>query len=206
MTKTRYDDFAKGYDPVMKPFEKKWISKWRKTSFFPLKGKILEIGIGSGANLQYYGKSAQVIGIDNSPAMLKIARKKLVASEKINTKIMRMNAAKLRFEDKSFDYVVTSLIFCSTKNPEKVMQEIHRVLKPKGKAIMLEHVVSSNKGIAFIQRAINPITKWLIDDNVAYDTRSKLIENGFLIVKEKNLGMGDVFRMFVVKKAKTRKT
>lgn len=195
-----YDNLAQHYDRSMSFAERRWLSKWRHKYLSKLKGNIIEIGVGTGQSIRYYNPSAQVIGIDSSTQMLKIANKKLVESGRNNIILKRMNSEHLKFPDNQFDCAVTFLIFCSVSNPEKTMSEIHRVLKPEGKGIFVEHVLSDNKLAAFSQKVMNPATKFLISDDIARNTRKDLKDAGFRIVSEKNLLLGDVVRVFVVRK------
>ena len=202
MAKEAYDRLADHYDTSIRFAERKWFSSWRKKYLSRLKGEVLEIGIGTGQSIRYYNQSAHVIGIDSSSHMLKIAKKRLLDSGRCNVCIRKMNSDNLRFPDRKFDHVVTFLIFCSVSKPEKTISEIKRVLKPDGTGIFVEHVLSSNKLGAISQRLMNPATKFLISDDITRDTRQDLINSGFKIIKEENLLLGDVFRMFAVKKVK----
>jgi len=74
--KKKYNRFSLLYDLLEYPFEKLLFGKWRKNLFSNLNGRILEVGVGTGKNLQYYSKEAKVIAIDISPGMLGKAIKK----------------------------------------------------------------------------------------------------------------------------------
>jgi len=76
-TKKRYNRFSYIYDLVEIPMENSLFKKWRTDLINPLKGNILEIGVGTGKNLSYYNKEAKVIGIDLSPGMLSKAEERL---------------------------------------------------------------------------------------------------------------------------------
>src|SRR3989338_4855391 len=109
----KYNRIAGFYDSFNKFNEKRWYSKWRKEFIAPLKGKILEVGIGTGKSIPFYSKEAKVTRIDFSEKMLKKAEEKLVESDRKNITLKQMDAEKLEFKDNSFDYVVTSCVFCS---------------------------------------------------------------------------------------------
>ncbi len=200
LTLDKYNRFARVYDLFHLPVEKIWFRGWRKEYLAPLKGKILEVGVGTGENIKYYNSEAEVIGIDFSEKMLKSAQKKLINSERNNITLIQMDAEKLNFKDNSFDYVITTFVFCSIPNPAKALAEIKRVLKPTGRLIMIEHVLSKNKIIALIEHIHNPITRFLMGVNINRDTKQNIINSGMKIVIDKPLALFDVFRLFVAKK------
>ena len=199
-SKKKYNRIARFYDLHSKFAEKLWFSEWRNQFILPLNGKILEAGIGTGKNMEYYNPKAEVIGIDFSEKMLQIAKEKLVKSGKRNITLRQMDAKNLKFKDNSFDYVVTSCVFCSVPNPMKGLKEIRRVLKPTGRLIMIEHVLSKNLLIALIEHTLNPITKYLMGVNINRNTKQNIIHSGMKIIEDKKLALFDVFRLFIAEK------
>ncbi|OGJ55225.1 hypothetical protein A2483_05660 [Candidatus Peregrinibacteria bacterium RIFOXYC2_FULL_33_13] len=199
-SKEKYNRIARFYDVHSKFAEKIWFTKWRNQFILPLKGKVLEVGIGTGKNIGYYDKEAEVVGIDFSKKMLQIAKEKLVKSGKKNITLKQMDAENLKFKDDSFDYVVTTCVFCSVPNPIKGLKEIRRVLKPTGKLVMIEHVLSRNPVIALIEQAGNPVTKFFMGANINRNTKQEIINSGMEIIKDENLALVDVFRLFIAKK------
>ena len=199
-TDKKYDRAAKLYDFFTSVAEKKWYSKWRREFFTPLTGKILEVGVGTGKSLPSYDEEAEVTGIDFSKKMLQRSRQKLADLERKNITLKEMNVESLDFPDNSFDYVLTSCVLCSVPNPVAALKEMRRVLKPTGKIIMLEHVLSRNRVIAVIEHIHNPLTRLLLGVNVNRDTGQNVIHAGLQIVEERNLAFGDVFRLFVAGK------
>ncbi|MCL4377944.1 MAG: class I SAM-dependent methyltransferase [Actinobacteria bacterium] len=199
-TKIKYDRNALFYDLFELPVEKLLYSKWRKKYFSSLKGNILEVGIGTGKNIDYYSDEAEVTGIDFSQKMLEKGRQKLAKSGKINITLMQMDVEILNFKDNSFNYVITSSVFCSVPDPIKGLKEIRRVLKPDGKLIMIEHVLSKNKFISFLQNLFNGIVRFFTGVNINRDTGKNIIKSGMEIIEDKNLAVIDVFKLFKAKK------
>ncbi len=198
----KYNRIARFYDLMNRGSEKRWFSKWKKQFFSPLTGNILEVGIGTGQSIDFYNKDAKVIGIDFSEKMLDKAEEKLAKSGKKNITLKQMDAENLDFKDNSFDYVVTSCVFCSVPNPMKGLKELRRVLKPTGKLIMIEHVLSKNPIIALLENIHNPITKFLMGVNVNRNTRQNILDSGMKIIEDRNLALFDVFRLFIAEKLK----
>ena len=200
-SKEKYNRLARFYDLHSKFAEKLWFIKWRKKFFAPLKGNILDVGIGTGKNIEFYDKEAKVIGIDFSEKMLEKAKEKLIKTDTKNITLKHMDAENLHFKDNSFDYVVTSCVFCSVPNPIKGLKEIRRVLKPTGRLIMIEHVLSKNPVIALIEHVINPLTRLIMGANINRNTKQNIIKSGMKIVEDRNLALFDVFRLFIAKKS-----
>ncbi len=141
-----------------------------------------------------------MIGLDFSEGMLKKAKEKLDKLGNKNVVLKKGDVENLEFKDNTFDYVLTSCVFCSVPNPVKGLKEIRRVLKPNGRLIMLEHVLSKNIVIALFEHIHNPMTKFIMGVNINRNTRKNIILSGMSIVKDKNLALYDVFRLFVAKK------
>lgn len=127
-------------------------------------GRVLEAGVGTGKNLQFYPDDCQVTGIDFSPGMLKKAMKRIEG--KPNIKLLEMDIQNLEFPDNSFDTVVATCVFCSVPDPVLGLKELRRVCKPEGKLIFLEHIRSEKKMIGAIMDVLNPLVVRLIGANI----------------------------------------
>jgi ubiquinone/menaquinone biosynthesis C-methylase UbiE len=174
--KKRYNRVAKFYDILDKPMEMA-ASKWREKLLSGVKGKVLEVGIGTGKNIPYYPNDVELTGIDFSPKMLEIARKK--AKNKCSIKILEMDAENMDFNDNRFDTVVTSCVFCSVPDPVQGLKEIKRVCKKDGKIVMLEHVKSHKKVVGPLMDAFNFIPLHLYGANINRETYDNLLKAGF---------------------------
>ncbi len=124
------------YDMFMAPLEFLWFNDYRRVLLRDVSGKVLEIGIGTGANFEHYNYNNidKVIGIDVDI--------KIPVLKKMNEKIFVYKTDKdiIPFEDDTFDSVVFSFLLCGVQNTEKYLNEIKRVLKPNGKIYFLEHI------------------------------------------------------------------
>lgn len=196
----RYDRISYFYDILERIIEKWFFEKWRKNLLKKINGKILEVGVGTGKNLQYYHKNAKVIAIDLSLKMLTKARLKLKKLKNKNVKLIQMDAQKLKFKNNSFDYVVCTFVLCSVPDPLKTLKEIKRVLKKTGSILMIEHILSKNTFIAFFQHIHNPLTRILLGVNINRKTLENIEKAGFKIKKQKNLAFLDVFKKIEVMK------
>jgi phosphatidylethanolamine/phosphatidyl-N-methylethanolamine N-methyltransferase len=116
-------------------------------------GQVLEVGVGTGLALPLYGEGVTVTGIDFSPDMLEKARAR-VAREGLArvARLVRMDARHLDFPDASFDTVSAMHILSVVPEPERVMAEIARVLKPGGRVVIVNHFARERGFLAWLER------------------------------------------------------
>jgi ubiquinone/menaquinone biosynthesis C-methylase UbiE len=115
----------------------------RKALCHRARGRVLEIGIGTGLNLLDYPTVDSVSGVDPSPAMLALAHARAAAC-RYPVVLSQHRAEALPFEDGEFDTVVSTFALCSVRDPAAVAREIRRVLSPEGSLLFLEHVRSDD--------------------------------------------------------------
>lgn len=201
----KYNRFSIIYDWIETPIERKYFSRWRKKLLGNIKGRVLEVGVGTGKNLPYYNPGqVELTAVDISEKMMDKAKERAEQLKwKVNFKLL--DSEKFPFPDNSFDYVVVTFVLCSVGNQETVLKEMNRVLKPTGKILLLEHVLSKNKLIALWQRLHNPLTKFLVGVNINRDTVGMIRKSGLQIITEKNLAIKDVFKRVEAVKRKIRK-
>jgi ubiquinone/menaquinone biosynthesis C-methylase UbiE len=151
--------FAAIYDKMLASQEKRYLGALRAEMLKDLKGEILEIGAGTGANFQYYPEGLHVAAIEPDPYMMERARRR-AGELPANIELHQTAAETLPFQDGSFDYVIDTLVLCSVRDPRKVLSEIKRVLKPGGELRVYEHVRYQNPIGALSQDIINPAWQW----------------------------------------------
>lgn len=190
----RYNRYSYIYDYVECPCELFSFKNYRKKILSDLKGKVLEVGVGTGKNIPYYN-NVEYTGIDFSKNMLAKAKKKFP-----KTKLLQMDAQELEFKDSTFDYIITSFVLCSVPDPVKALKEMKRVIKKEGKIIMLEHVRSKNRIIALLQDIHNPLTRFFFGFNINRDTKHNIHKAGLVLTKDQALAFGDVLRLFEARK------
>ena len=120
--------------------------------------RVLEVGVGTGINTSLYPSNCQVTGIDLSSSMLEKARERVKRERLRNVRLLEMDAASLTFADDSFDIVYAPYLVSVVPDPVKVVREMHRVAKPGGKIIVLNHFRSANPILSRLERAISPFT------------------------------------------------
>lgn len=152
--------FAALYDPLNRSMERRLLdSRWREL-LGSLSGKVLEIGFGTGANLPYYGDSAEVVGVEPDPFMLRRAREKLARLGNPRIELRQAGAQELPFAEHTFDHVVSTLVLCTVADPRRALAEIRRVLKPDGRLHFIEHVRAEGH-LGRVQDVIVPVWKYI---------------------------------------------
>ena len=143
-------------------------------------GRVLEIGIGSGSNLPHYGsKVSHLTAIDPLEELWKKRRLDL-SKLGFDVNYLKGSAEEIPAEDGSFDTVVSTFTLCSVDDIDKVLEEIHRVLKPGGKLIFSEHGKSPETGTARWQNILNPAWKRISGGcNLNRDIPAMMKKNGF---------------------------
>ncbi|MFI3157691.1 MAG: methyltransferase domain-containing protein [Methylococcaceae bacterium] len=168
--KKRYDRIAPYFEGMEAIMEGLFFRNWRKRLWAKVEGHhILEVGVGTGKNFDYYPKDARITAIDFSEQMLKQAEQK---RDRKNTpvELELMDVQSLCFADNSFDTVICSFVFCSVPSAVKGLKELYRVCKPGGQVLLLEHVLSSNPVIAAVMNLLNPVVVALVGANINRNT------------------------------------
>ena len=130
---------AQMYDRQMRQIERACLGAWRAEVLAHASGEVLEIGAGTGANIDSYGDLERLVLTEPDRHM----RAKLVARADASSAPITVSAdhaESLGVADASFDTVVTTLVLCSVNDLDGALAEIRRVLRPGGKLIFLEHV------------------------------------------------------------------
>ncbi|MFD1363224.1 class I SAM-dependent methyltransferase [Lentibacillus salinarum] len=190
--KRRYNRISSAFDFMDRIIRE----KWRKELLQHAKGKVLEVGVGTGLNLKYYPDHAEVTGIDFSPAMLQKAREKADRMPQ-HFELLEMDAQQMNFSDNTFDTVVTTCVFCSVPDPVKGLKEIRRVTKPEGKIIMLEHMRSNNEFFGKTMDILNPIGLHIVGANINRKTMENIQQADMKVENEEFL-MTSVMRKLLL--------
>lgn len=159
-------------------------------------GRLLEIGVGNGSHFKYYNKH-DIVGIDTSNKMLEEARKHL----KSNIEVCHMDGSDLLFSNDLFDYVVLSHVIAVVPDPEQLLLEAYRTLKPDGILFILNHFTPNN-GLRHIDKAFSKIAERL---HFKSSFQLKDLKNlkKFELLKQINVGPLSYFQILVYRKAKT---
>ncbi len=134
--------FARVYDRVLAPLEEAGLQAWRAELLAGLSGTVVEIGAGTGANLAHYpGTVERLVLTEPEPLMLDRLRDRLDrVADGVDASARQAPATALPLADGEADAVVTTLVLCTVPEPDAVLAEIRRVLRPGGSLVFLEHV------------------------------------------------------------------
>ena len=153
-----WDSAAPRYDRSMGLLERFWFDGGREWLAARVSGKVLEVAIGTGRNLDYYPANVSVTGVELSPGMLAFARQR-AADLGRTVDLYEGDAEQLPFGDDTFDTVVCALSLCSIPDPAAAIGEMRRVLKPGGKLLLLDHIGSSWWPIRALQWLVEQVTR-----------------------------------------------
>jgi ubiquinone/menaquinone biosynthesis C-methylase UbiE len=140
--------FSAFYDRGLKATEEAGLRKMRGQLLAQARGRTIELGAGTGANLDLYPEAvSELVLIEPDPHMATKLRPKL-ATWGGPVDLIEAPAEGLPFEDSSFDTAVFTLVLCTVPDPTAAMTEVARVLKPGGRLLFLEHVRAEDPGLA----------------------------------------------------------
>ena len=160
-----YDRRAEDYDRIIAPLERLLFGAGREWVCSRARGEVLEIAVGTGRNLYFYPTEVHLTGVELSPKMLEIARRRARESG-IEADLRARDAQDLPFPDARFDTVVATLALCTVPDDRRAMTEAARVLRPGGRLLLLEHVRSPLLPVRVLQGILNPLSVVLGKDHL----------------------------------------
>ncbi|GAW91801.1 class I SAM-dependent methyltransferase [Calderihabitans maritimus] len=184
--KRKYNRFALIYDLLETPMETMMLNKWRAEVWQKARGKVLEVGVGTGRNMHFYPENIHVTAIDFSEQMLKRAERRRHQLG-LEVDLLLMDVQELDFPDNTFDTAVATCVFCTVPDPVKGLAEVRRVVKPEGKIILLEHVRSCRPFWGRTMDWLDPIVYGLIGTHINRDTVRNVEKAGLQIHSIKQL-------------------
>ena len=196
-----FDASAAQYDKGMAFTEKLFFGDGRAWACSQARGQVLEIAIGTGLNLPFYPADVELTGIEISPAMLEIARRRAKSLGR-QVKLVVGDAQALPFSDQSFDTVVCTIALCSIPDDRQAVAEAWRVLRPGGSFVALEHVRSPNIIIRGLEHLLESYTLRTQADHLLREPVETVQEAGFSIEYLKRQKLGIVERL-IARKAST---
>ena len=153
--KAAYRRYATVYDAVFGPV----LQPGRKAVIEALGcrpgEKVLEVGVGTGLSLPMYPASVRITGIDLSREMLERARARVARRQLANVDaLLEMDAEVMDFPDATFDKVVAMYVLPVVPHPERLLEELHRVCKPDGEILIVNHVRSDNPVVGALEKSL----------------------------------------------------
>lgn len=195
----RYQRIARYYDLLDTGFERRRYRPLRPLLFEGLSGALLDAGIGTGRNCEFYPSTATVSGIDSSPAMLAIARERcpvLVASGGL----YQMDVTDMRFPAASFDGAVASFLFCVLPDHQQIpaLRELGRVVKPGGIIRLMEYVRPRGPFRRLLSRIWQPWIAWAYGASFDRDTERHIPAAGLELIDSRYV-VDDLMKLLTVR-------
>jgi ubiquinone/menaquinone biosynthesis C-methylase UbiE len=153
--------FARGYDRFTKGTEEAGLRDKRRELLARAKGRTLEIGAGTGANLELYPEAVTELVLTEPDEHMGMQLGRKVTALGRRPEVVAAGAERLPFPGASFDTVVATLVLCTIPAPRQALEEIARVLKPDGRLLFIEHVRSEDAGTARWQDRLERPWGWL---------------------------------------------
>lgn len=194
-TKTRYNRIAPYYN-VMEFVAERSFGHWRRRLLARARGKLLDVGVGTGKNFPYYPKGVDVTGLDIADKMLLQAR---LRADKFGLPIhlMEGDVQSLPFPENSFDTAIATFVFCSVPDPVLGLKELGRVVRPGGEILLLEHVRIDKPVIGSVMDIMNPLVLHIIGANINRNTVENVRKAGLCIEKIEHLGFMQMVKMII---------
>ena len=189
-----YERMAAGYDRQLDRVESLMFGDGRARVCGQARGDVLEIAIGTGRNLAFYAADVRLTGIDVSPAMLGLARRRGAALGRA-VELRLGDAQALPFDDASFDVVVSTLALCTIPDPGRAAAEARRVLRPGGRFLLLDHVRSPSRAVRLVQRLLDPVLVRFAGDHLLREPVEHLEAAGFEVEHVERSRWGIVERL-----------
>lgn len=185
-----YDAYASGYDRGMDVLDRTVFRGGRDWVCQKARGRVLEIAIGTGRNLTHYPRGVDLTGVEQSAAMLDVARRR-AAREGVEADLRLGDAQSLDFPDGSFDTVVCTLALCTIPDDARAVSEARRVLRPGGRFLLLEHVRSPVLPVRMVEGLLDPLAVRTQCDHLLREPLDHLVREGFDIevVERSRLGL-----------------
>lgn len=172
--------FSRLYDPVIEIPERLGLRRLRREVLRDVRGRVLELGIGTGRNVPLYPEEVgSLTGVDPDETMLGQAEDR-ARKATFPVRLLPASAEELPLEDAGFDAVTGTLVFCTIPDVARALGEARRVLRPGGELRLLEHVRMDREPFATVQETATPVWKHLAGGcHLDRDTLSAVREAGF---------------------------
>ncbi|MGH3759450.1 class I SAM-dependent methyltransferase [Actinophytocola sp.] len=189
-----WDKQAGSYDRTMAVWDRRLFGDSRQWACSRASGAVLEVAVGSGLNLPHYPADATVTGTDLSDAMLELARRR--ADELGRAVTLRQgDAHALPFEDASFDTAVCTFGLCAIPDADTALDEMVRVLRPGGRLILVDHVVSSTWPVRVVQWLLERATVPLAGEHFRRRPYLTVVARGLDVAERERFKVGLVERL-----------
>lgn len=159
------------------------------------RGRVLEVGAGTGISLPHYRRDLKITAIDLSAPMLERARARVRAQDLSNVEeVLEMDAAQMSFTDATFDTVVAMYVLTVVPDPAKVMHELERICAPGGEVVIVSHFSQEHGVRGWLERRLAPLAARL-GWRPQFPIEQVLVSDGLRLVEQRSLRPFGIFTM-----------
>jgi ubiquinone/menaquinone biosynthesis C-methylase UbiE len=195
LTRARYQRISPVYDRIEWLMERRF-RPWRaKLWQFVCGPRVLEVGVGTGKNIQFWPLNCRITAIDLTPGMLDIARQQARDLNRNQDDLFLADVQHLELPSATFDTIVATFVFCSVPDPVQGLREIGRVIRPDGQILLLEHVRIDRPIIGTMMDLVAPLIVRLNGANINRRTVENVKAAGLQIDRVEDLDTMGMFKL-----------
>lgn len=196
-----YARIARLYDLLELPFEYLRYRPLRRRLFAGVRGSLLDAGVGTGCNMDFYPPGSQVVAIDRSPEMLARARRRSRRSGRA-VELREADVRATGLPGDRFDFIVATFLFCVLSEADQLpaLRELRRVCRPEGEIRLLDYTWSRRPVRRLVMRLWAPLIRRLYGASFDRDPARHAEAAGLRVVEERFL-YSDIIRMVVLRPA-----
>jgi len=195
VTRGRYQRISPIYDRLEWLMEHRF-RPWRENLWkFVYGPRVLEVGVGTGKNIEFWPPNCRMTAIDLTPGMLDIARQRAKSLNKQDADLFLADVQHLELPSGIFETVVATFVFCSVPDPVQGLREIGRVVRPGGQVLLLEHVRIDRPVIGAMMDILAPLVVRLNGANINRRTIENVRIAGLHIERVEDLDSMGMFKL-----------
>ena len=195
LTRARYQRISPIYDRVEWLMERRF-RPWRQKLWkFVCGPRVLEVGVGTGKNMEFWPLNCRVTAVDLTPGMLGIARRRANSLNRQGDDLILADVQHLELPSAIFNTVVATFVFCSVPEPIQGLREIGRVVRPDGQILLLEHVRIDRPILGTLMDALAPLIVRLNGASINRRTLENVRVAGLQIEQVEHLDKMGMFKL-----------
>ena len=195
LTRARYQRISPIYDRIEWLVERRF-RPWRERLWQFVRGpNVLEVGVGTGKNIELWPLNCRVTAIDLTPGMLDIARQHARSLNRNADDLLLGDVQHLELPSAAFDTVLATFVFCSVPDPVRGLREIGRVVRPDGQVLLLEHVRIDRPVIGALMDLVSPLVVRINGANINRRTVENVRAAGLHIDRVEDLDNMGMFKL-----------
>lgn len=195
LTRARYQRISPIYDRIEWLMERRF-RPWRERLWQFVRGPhVLEVGVGTGKNIEFWPLNCQITAIDLTPGMLDIARQHARSLNRNADDLLLGDVQHLELPAAVFDTVLATFVFCSVPDPVQGLREVGRVVRPDGQILLLEHVRIDRPVVGALMDLVAPLVVRINGANINRRTVENVRAAGLHIDRVEDLDSMGMFKL-----------